>query len=254
VPSRCSMGAFARVPKACALKEGRFEYNGRLLKVHFDKFAPNGSQQGSPSMQSASLPNSLPTTPFPALPSRINSNEELSHGHHQETSHPLSHVSNAYERHALPEGLLRTPDATNKPRNHFSPGDSIAPSAATQQSYTMHMMNMHGRHGPGPLQFQPAQMDFSTGPAALMSPQPGGPMNNAFDPMSPQTARVNMTPSMPGFSFHPFPQTPPLMPQFLSPGLGPFSPPAPPGSHRFNMAPGAPFHMRASHSPCVRAN
>ena len=31
--------------------------------------------------------------------------------------------------------------------------------------------------------------------------------------------------AVPGFSFHPFPQTPPLLPHFLSPGLGPFSPP-----------------------------
>ena len=68
-----------------------------------------------------------------------------------------------------------------------------------------------------------------------------------FGPLSPPQNRVPMTPSMPGFTFHPFPQTPPLMPQFLSPGLGPFSPPlgGPSFANRpyMNAAPGAPIHL-----------
>lgn len=47
---------------------------------------------------------------------------------------------------------------------------------------------------------------------------------------------------MPGFSFHPFPQTPPLLPQFLSPGLGPFSPPLA-GTNNF-FGPSAPSGLR----------
>ena len=76
-----------------------------------------------------------------------------------------------------------------------------------------------------------------------------------FGPLSPPQSRVPMTPSMPGFTFHPFPQTPPLMPQFLSPGLGPFSPPlgGPSFSNRpyMNAAPGAPIHLPpgAMHTP-----
>jgi hypothetical protein len=196
--------------------------------------------------------------PFPNLPSRANSNEDMQHpfapNTNQDGSHPLRHVSNAFEMNydssAVLDGGLKTPEAVSS--NRFdrqafaSPGDPVAGVSNNNQSYTMHMMNMHGRQGPGPLHFPP-QTDFSTGPAALMSPQPGGPQHNIFDPMSPQTGRVNMTPSMPGFSFHPFPQTPPLLPQFLSPGIGPFSPPISLG--RFNMAPGAPIHMRALAGP-----
>lgn len=73
-----------------------------------------------------------------------------------------------------------------------------------------------------------------------------------FGPMSPQQSRVPMTPSMPAFSFGALPTTPPLLPQFLSPGLGPFSPPlsmTPGYSHVLNRtpflnaAPGAPVHV-----------
>ena len=79
--------------------------------------------------------------------------------------------------------------------------------------------------------------------------------------MSPIQMRssVPMTPGMPGFTFQAIPQTPPLHPQFLSPGLGPFSPPF--GSPHFNVplqsgpptpfaqpfinpAPGAPLHQQ----------
>lgn len=36
---------------------------------------------------------------------------------------------------------------------------------------------------------------------------------------------IQMTPSMPAFSFQPFPATPPLLPNFFSPGIGPSTPP-----------------------------
>ncbi len=67
--------------------------------------------------------------------------------------------------------------------------------------------------------------------------------------------QVPMTPGMPGFTFNPVPETPPLYPQFLSPGLGPFSPTVGGASHAdahagqmhanvgaLNAAPGAPVH------------
>ncbi|ETS64875.1 hypothetical protein PaG_00847 [Moesziomyces aphidis] len=69
--------------------------------------------------------------------------------------------------------------------------------------------------------------------------------------------QVPMTPGMPGFTFNPVPETPPLYPQFLSPGLGPFSPTVGGSSHAdvqagqmqganmaafMNAAPGAPVH------------
>ncbi|KAG0144156.1 hypothetical protein CROQUDRAFT_641281 [Cronartium quercuum f. sp. fusiforme G11] len=37
---------------------------------------------------------------------------------------------------------------------------------------------------------------------------------------------IQMTPSMPAFSFQPYPATPPLLPNFFSPGIGPSTPPS----------------------------
>ncbi|KAJ9093093.1 hypothetical protein QFC21_006589 [Naganishia friedmannii] len=76
-----------------------------------------------------------------------------------------------------------------------------------------------------------------------------GPMGG--NTMSPVAGRgmPPMTPSMPGFTFHAYPSTPPLMPMgFLSPGLGPFSPALnSPQAFVFNpfmnAAPGAPLQM-----------
>ncbi|KAK4683798.1 hypothetical protein P7C73_g6427, partial [Tremellales sp. Uapishka_1] len=70
------------------------------------------------------------------------------------------------------------------------------------------------------------------------------------NPISPQSRLPPMTPSMPGFVFHAYPQTPPAYPQFLSPGLGPFSPGVPVSSPSLfgqynpflNPAPGAPVN------------
>ena len=196
------------------------------------------SQQGSPYMspqQNNASSDSLPTfnmtngrSGSPALNSALSDAERLEKQIARESQQTpdrqgsrLGSASNSYEQHAF----SRAP-----------PGQ--------------------GRQAPGHLHFSPHQ--FSTGPAALMSPQPGGPnhqlpdhFNNA---MSPQSGRASMTPSMPGFSFHPFPQTPPLVPHFLSPGLGPFSPNlATSGFNQpvtgYNPAPGAPVHgKRPLHS------
>jgi len=56
-----------------------------------------------------------------------------------------------------------------------------------------------------------------------------------------------MTPSMPGFTFHAPPvSTPPVAPHFLSPGLGPFSPPMTFFNPYLNPAPGAPLRQQSS--------
>ena len=79
---------------------------------------------------------------------------------------------------------------------------------------------------------------------------PPFPALGEINPMSPLQTRnlPPMTPSMPGFVFNAYPQTPPVHPQFLSPGgAGPFSPGLPvtsPLAGRrspfLNAAPGAP--------------
>ncbi|CDU22851.1 uncharacterized protein SPSC_01481 [Sporisorium scitamineum] len=92
------------------------------------------------------------------------------------------------------------------PSDLMSPG-LVTPAAPTQST------NAH----PGRIQLPSTNFANSFGAALAGAPA---------DQMSPMTARmqVPMTPGMPGFTFHQVPQTPPLYPQFLSPGLGPFSP------------------------------
>ncbi len=60
-----------------------------------------------------------------------------------------------------------------------------------------------------------------------------------------------MTPSMPGYTFHAYPATPPLHPlSFLSPGLGPFSPTMMTPGSPINFAGGFnPFHSAAPGAP-----
>jgi len=79
------------------------------------------------------------------------------------------------------------------------------------------------------------------------------------NPLSPlqRTGLPPMTPSMPGFTLHAYPSTPPLHPMsYLSPGLGPFSPGLPyngPPVYSFNPymnpAPGAPVNIVPSGEP-----
>ncbi|KIM22303.1 hypothetical protein M408DRAFT_291871 [Serendipita vermifera MAFF 305830] len=97
-----------------------------------------------------------------------------------------------------------------------------------------------------------------TAPGRITLPNPGMGMYPPA-PVSPMHGRPPITPSMPSFSFvqQPMP-TPPLHPQFLSPGLGPYSPVnASPGfyrpmNHYFNLAPGAPVHYH--HDPNAMSN
>lgn len=71
------------------------------------------------------------------------------------------------------------------------------------------------------------------------------------NPLSPLQTRgfPPMTPSMPGFVFNAYPETPPIHAHFLSPGLGPFSPGIPitsPTAYSYNsflnLAPGGPVN------------
>lgn len=95
------------------------------------------------------------------------------------------------------------------PSDLMSPG-LVSPPAPTQQSQ---QISSH----PGRIQL-PAT-DFANSFGAVMRGAPA-------DQMSPMTARMQipMTPGMPGFTFQRMAETPPLYPQFLSPGLGAFGP------------------------------
>ncbi|KAJ9479221.1 putative Single-strand telomeric DNA-binding protein GBP2 (putative) [Pseudozyma hubeiensis] len=95
------------------------------------------------------------------------------------------------------------------PSDLMSPG-LVSPPAPTQQG------QQNASH-PGRIQLP--STNFANSFGAAMGGQPAGQTSD-------MTARmqVPMTPGMPGFTFQQVPQTPPLYPQFLSPGLDAFSP------------------------------
>ena len=98
----------------------------------------------------------------------------------------------------------------------YLPSDLMSPGLVTPAAPT-HAVQDSSSH-PGRIQLPSANFANSFG-AALAGAAPAAQM-------SPVAARmqVPMTPGMPGFTFHQVPQTPPLYPQMLSPGLDSFSP------------------------------
>lgn len=89
---------------------------------------------------------------------------------------------------------------------------------------------------------------------------PPFPAVNEMNVLSPLQTRnlPPMTPSMPGFVFNAYPRTPPVPPQFLAAGMGPFSPGAPVTSPMYNTrnaflnaAPGAPVHRNPQGSAAL---
>lgn len=79
-------------------------------------------------------------------------------------------------------------------------------------------------------------------PQTIPMPPPYAP--GLVSPALPKT--IQMTPSMPAFSFQPFmPATPPLLPNFFSPGIGP--PPTPLYGRDGRTPP--PAHVKPAHSP-----
>ncbi|CAE7060281.1 unnamed protein product [Rhizoctonia solani] len=228
-----------------------YDYNGRILKVHYDRYSPT-NQSGSLS------PNSLhavATGPLGIMvpPSQADGNHQVGGMHlampqtpeymvfppHSQPASPFEQypptaqmhaLMNVYDRAALspPPGGRNIIDTTGLPPSvPGSPGYGPGSPQMPQSSIHPH---------PGPITLPPAGV-AQFPPASALSPlltRAGG-----LPPM---------TPSMPGFNFNPQAvATPPLHPHFLSPGLGPFSPqlhsppfvPSAPNPY-LNPAPGAP--------------
>ncbi|KZT53107.1 hypothetical protein CALCODRAFT_511644 [Calocera cornea HHB12733] len=224
------------------------EYHGRPLKVHFDKYSAGPSI--SPSIN--------PTLTHPTIlkhPSNYglplsNSGSSLGHQSQHSTSSLFAglppsisqaSMSSASDSWPPPMGQNNQPDHYNQlfgdkkndmpDRAPLSPGSPLMPQRASSRhdSITNHP------HHPGPISLPSAGMNYLGGPLSPL-------MTQGLPPM---------TPTMPGFLFHPQVQTPPLHPHFLSPGIGPFSPVqgSPffhPHSGNWNPAPGAPLHMPQS--------
>ncbi|KAJ1028345.1 hypothetical protein NDA18_003009 [Ustilago nuda] len=105
------------------------------------------------------------------------------------------------------------------PANGFGAASSYLPSDLMSPGLVSPPAPTNSQH-PGRIQLPSSNFANSFGTAI------GGAVQG--EQMSPMTARMHvpMTPGMPGFTFHQVPETPPLYPQFLSPGISPFSPDA----------------------------
>ncbi|PWZ02327.1 hypothetical protein BCV70DRAFT_61530 [Testicularia cyperi] len=104
--------------------------------------------------------------------------------------------------------------ASYLPSDLMSPGLGSPPPPPASSSLLSHASSASAH--PGRIQLPPLGLANSS----VIAGAGGGHMSPAS-----ARAHVPMTPGMPGFSFHQIPETPPLYPHFLSPGLGPFSPP-----------------------------
>ncbi|KAJ9102027.1 hypothetical protein QFC19_004953 [Naganishia cerealis] len=201
------------------------DYQGRQLQVRQDK------------TQSGPIPALTPTEraqppqfPEPAVPSSASSHGADTTGEQEKEE------SSARDTQIASHGNRTTGTGLSGKRGNLPP---------------LRLGNNNGGGGYGPFGGGwPFDHGHSAQNGGLHQGRMGmGPMG--ANTMSPAAGRgmPPMTPSMPGFTFHAYPSTPPLMPMgFLSPGLGPFSPALnSPQSFVFNpfmnAAPGAPLSI-----------
>ena len=148
--------------------------------------------------------------------------------------HPLSMHNNQYPiGNDMPSPQsARLPWVLNTSLTGIQTTPARGPSSAHGIDGSPHM-SFRQMHHPGPISMPPF------------------PSLDAGNPLSPLQMRglPPMTPSMPGFVFNAYPETPPIHAHFLSPGLGPFSPGIPVTSPTgfaynpfLNPAPGAPVN------------
>lgn len=163
-----------------------------------------------------------------------------------ESDTTLSQVSTEHQPHFNPASSASGPSTGDSPitrlpwhLNTFISGAQTTPvrGGALQNGEHSPIGYRQTPHHPGPISM-PSFSSMDT--------------NNPISPL--QTRGLPpMTPSMPGFFFNAYPETPPLHAHFLSPGLGPFSPGLPVTSPPafsynpfFNLAPGAPVNRYPS--------
>lgn len=237
-----------------------YEFNGRPLKVHYDKYTGQNTPAAMIGTSASPAPpplqlQSLQYTAYSSIPTYLThapgtiilppSNATFDHM----TSSPHSPYD-PYPPAPQMQLLHRQGSTSTASASDLSPprGSSSGQPQQTQTQQSpppLHIETQLHTHAhpahPGPITLPPPPTHGFPAPATL----------------SPQSTQVPpITPSMPSFSFVPQAPTPPaLHPQFLSPGLGPFSPTLSPGgffspgaahpAHPFlNPAPGAPVHLQ----------
>ncbi|KZT32772.1 hypothetical protein SISSUDRAFT_487422 [Sistotremastrum suecicum HHB10207 ss-3] len=284
----------------------RYEYNGRTLKVHHDKFTPSlALSMSSPGR------SSFPSSPLDHIPSPF----QLAHGSGHRPS-PLSNVVQPDHSHYAGSYSFGPPSGPPTPYDHplsapppMSPQRSLPPPSGPLHNQPAQALSSSvspsrpsfADKAPAPLNLSGRSTSNSTGSSS--KEQSGAhssstsPKNNfhpgpiALPPLrgnqisqaasgvsvsplhhpaySPHMGLPPITPSMPSFSFMPQNSTPQLHREFLSPGIGPYSPPLVDGGFWgrtpgawVNPAPGAPLHAHspmdspanAPHDPAYSAN
>ncbi|WWD22840.1 hypothetical protein CI109_107334 [Kwoniella shandongensis] len=158
---------------------------------------------------------------------------------HLNGSGPSSQSSRTAESNSVPSPLDTAIQSSNGP----SPADSPVPKLPWSLNTSLQHQTPV-RASPGTPNFR---QHHHPGPISMPAFPPIGDGN----PTSPFQSRnlPPMTPSMPGFVFNAYPETPPIHPHFMSPGIGPFSPGIPvtsPTGFQYNpflnAAPGAPVN------------
>lgn len=235
-----------------------YDYNGRILKVHYDRYSPT-NQSGSLS------PNSLQaiaTGPLGIMVPPLQMDSMGGPGHQSGGMHlpmPQTPEYMMFSSHSQPSSPFDQYPPINMQQmqammaGYDSGAISPPPGGRSMIDTTGGLGSDPGspRYGPAsPL--MPHQNSNHPHPGPISLPPAGVGQFPPASALSPLLTRAGglppMTPSMPGFNFNPQTATPPLHAHFLSPGLGPFSPqlhspPFLPAAHTnpyLNPAPGAP--------------
>lgn len=207
--------------KAVGMFNGH-EVDGRILHVQTER----------QTLEDKQIQPIHPVDPFPVFGSKTSPSPQV---WSQQPLPPLAMAASSASPETFPQPAMSNPSlspgAGTRIPWQLNTAINSSPASAPRKEGGDDPFQRPSRH-PGPIQLPPF-----------------APLGDVGNPLSPLQTRnlPPMTPSMPGFVFNAYPQTPPLHPQFLSPGLGPFSPGLPVTSPLvgrrspfLNAAPGAP--------------
>ncbi|PLW43734.1 hypothetical protein PCANC_19421 [Puccinia coronata f. sp. avenae] len=236
--------------KAVDMYDG-YELKGRALKVRFDNaFASSGTAATTTHDPPSSWPDMIPGLPppnsHPIHPGQPHSDRPM-------IQDPTQHSERIEANSVYSSSASVDQDKPNESRSDLWAPDPVRPTvrvsvptivppalspiASRRSSYFKSNNNgtseysqtssdggqgTSSQSGTGP---EPIGHPTSSQPRPQTIPMPPRYAPGLVSPALPKT--IQMTPSMPAFSFQPFmPATPPLLPNFFSPGIGP--PPTPP--------------------------
>ncbi|KAI8459914.1 hypothetical protein BY996DRAFT_6409804 [Phakopsora pachyrhizi] len=206
-----------------------YELRGRALKVHVDRFAqasgtfqplpPTPSQKSFYSPQPPTISSSGLQPPL-ISPPQAKKKPELAEVSRADAQENDLNEDREKARSELWEGdpVEVTPSGL--------PAGGISPIASRRPSQFKNVgKSIHDDQGPqsGPQPIGHPHNNNMLKPHSIPMPPPydltGDLQSGIMSPPIPKL--VQITPSMPAFSFQALPSTPPLLPQFFSPGIGP---------------------------------